>query len=261
MPTYTILGATGKTGGALLDLLEKSPANNINLYVRSKRKLMTQRPELKDAKQIHIFEGAITDISLMKSCLSPNVDAVFATLGVNENHPDIRVNQDAAQSIVAALTEIRFENLAAKIPKIILLSSCSLNERMAHQDPAFLHWMLLKAFSNPYGDLALAQRFLELHKSWLNVTYMQPAGLVEDVQKGHTLSLDKHADGFVSYLDVAAGMIEVAQTDGYEWAGVSPLPKSKDVKFEWNAPPQMLRGLVWHFMPLVGSGLRKIRIF
>ncbi|KAL9632430.1 MAG: hypothetical protein Q9164_005323 [Protoblastenia rupestris] len=261
MPTYTILGATGKTGGSILSLLLQSPANKINLYVRSTRKLLSQNPSLSTNKNITIYQGAVTDIPLIQSCLSPSVDAVFVTLGVNENTPGIRVNQDAAQAIVAALTQIRFADSSAKIPKIVLLSSCSLNEEMSHQDPKFLHWMLLKAFSTPYGDLALAQKFLELHRSWLDVTYMQPAGLVEDAQKGHTLSLNKHADGFVSYLDVAAGMIEVAQTGGYVWEGVSPLPKSKDVKIEWKAPPQMARGLVWHFMPLMGHAMKKIGVF
>ncbi|KAL9131067.1 MAG: hypothetical protein Q9217_000890 [Psora testacea] len=262
MPTYAILGATGKTGGALLTLLLKSSDNKINLYVRSKRKLLTQRPELQTNKgPIRIFEGAVTDVPLMQSCLSPNVDAVFITLGMNENVPGQRVNQDAAHAVVAALCQIRFADLKAKIPKIILLSSCSLNEHMSTQDPVIVHWILTRAFSNPYGDLTLAQQYLEMHKSWLDVTYMQPAGLVEDVQKGHTLSLTHHAPSFVSYLDVAAGMIEVAQTGGYQWVGVSPVPKSKDVKVEWKAPPQMARGLVWHFMPWVGFAMSYIGIF
>ena len=261
MPTYTILGATGKTGGSILALLLQSPENRINLYVRSKRKLLTQRPELQQEKSTRIFEGAISDISLMQSCLAPDVDAVFITLGSNENVPGIRVNQDAAQATVAALCHIRFADSKAKIPKIILLSSCSLNEHLSVQDPAIWHWALLTAFSHVYGDLKLAQQYLELHKSWLDVTYMQPSALVDDVQKGHTLSVDRHAEAFVSYMDVAAGMIEIAKTGGYTWTGVSVLPKANDVKFEWMAPLQIVRGLLWHFMPWVGYVMKYIGVF
>ncbi|KAL9098966.1 MAG: hypothetical protein Q9163_005472 [Psora crenata] len=261
MPAYAILGATGKTGGALLTLLLQSPANQINLYVRSKPKLLTQRPDLRDHKSVRIFEGPITDVALMQSCLAPPLDAVFITLGTNENTPGTRVNQDAAHVVVAACCQMKWADPSARPPKIILLSSASLNDRMTAHDPAILHWILLRAFSNPYSDLALAQRYLELHKSWLDVTYIQPGGLVEDEQKGHTLSLDRHAPSFMSYLDLAAAMIEVAQQDGYQWIGVSPLPKSNQVKVEWRAPPQMMRGLVWHFMPWVGHLMSYIGLF
>ncbi len=84
---------------------------------------------------------------------------------------------------------------------------------------------------------------------------------MEDEQKGHVLSLEESGGGFVSYLDLAAGMIEVAQSDDYQWQGVSVVPTSKDVKFEWKAPKQMVRGLIWHFLPSLGWMGKRLGMF
>jgi len=260
MPTYTIIGATGKTGGSLLNLLLKKPNTTINAYVRSKSKLLAQVPRLEESKSVHIFEGSLMDVKLLKSCLSPNVDAVFCVLGVNENVPGYRVVQDASHAIVAALIQIRLEDPNAKIPKIIMLSSSSLNPRLHADKQAMVHGIVSRAFSNVYADLARAEDYLNLHKSWLDATFIQPGGLVEDEQKGHALSLD-HQKSFLSYLDLAAGMIEVAESDSYKWEGVAVVPTGRDVKFEWKAPPQMARGLVWHFMPWLGGIMANLGAF
>ncbi|KAK4694588.1 hypothetical protein P7C71_g3019, partial [Lecanoromycetidae sp. Uapishka_2] len=260
MPKYAILGTTGKTGGSILTLLLKSPNNTINAYVRSKSKLLSQVPYLQENKSVHIFEGSLTDIDLIASCIS-NVDAIFSTIGVNENTPGTRMIQDSAQAIVAALCQNGPVKDEKRVPKIIFLSSASLNPVMHAHVPKFVQWFVSTAMSNAYADLTLAMDYLRLHKSWLNVTFIQPGGLVEDEQKGHRLSLEDSGGGFVSYLDLAAGMIEVAQSDGYEWKGVSVVPTSKDVKFEWKAPKQLVRGLVWHYLPSIGWIAKYIGVF
>ena len=248
MPTYAIMGATGKTGGALLNLLLKAPDTNIHAYARSKAKLMKLNSDLTENKRVTIFEGSISDVSLIASVLSPNVDVAFCVLGINENTPGICVAQDTAQSVIAALCYIRTKDNNAKLPKLIFLSSASLNPRMLADAPAIAHAIIGRAMSNVYADLAFAERNLRLHKSWLNATFVQPGALVEDEQKGHALSLDR-CSPFVSYLDLAAGMIEIAESGDYRWKGISVMGTSKNVKFEPNAPLQILRGLVWHFAP------------
>lgn len=77
MPAYMILGATGKTGGALLDLLLKTPNTQINAFVRSKAKLLKQKPGLEKKGNVKIFEGSLINIPLMASTLTPKIDAAF----------------------------------------------------------------------------------------------------------------------------------------------------------------------------------------
>lgn len=255
MPTYAILGATGKTGNALLDLLVLAPNNHINAYVRSKAKLLTQRPALANTPNVTIFEGSLSDIPLLASTLGPDVDAAFCVLGSNENIPGIRIAQDAANAVIAALCHIireKKDTTAYKPPKLLFLSSASLNPTMSAKLPAAGKWIIDHGMSHVYADLRCAEETLRLHKSWLDVTFVQPSALTEDVQKGHKLSLTKMADGsaFVSYLDLAAGMVEIAQSgSSYAGMGVAVVATGKDVRFEPNAPAQVLRGLVWCFAP------------
>ena len=261
MPTYTILGATGKTGGALLQLLLKAPDANINAYVRSKSKLQHQTPGLEQNDRVTIFEGPISNVLLIASALTPNVDAAFCVLGLNENIPGTRIAQDTAHSVVAALCQIRTTDVTYKPPKLIFLSSGSLNPHIYQKHP-FAHAFASRAMSNVYMDLSLAETYLRLHESWLNMIFVQPGALVEDEQKGYKLSLDDYAGNspFLSYLDLAAGMIEMAETGEFDGKSVTLQATSKDVKFEPNAPPQLARGLVWHFAPSLYWIFRSLRL-
>ena len=260
MPAYAILGATGKTGNALFNLLLKDSTTKVNCYLRSKSKLLSQFPNIDSNPSMKIFEGALNNIPLLASCIS-DVDAIFCVLGENENTPGIRIAQDGAQSIVAALCHLGLTNGADMVPKVITLSSATINPKMAGDLP-IPHGLLMTALSNAYADLARAEEYLRLHESWLRVTYAQPGGLVEDEQRGHALSLDrKGAEPFVSYWDLAAGMIEIAESGEYNGVGVSIVATSKDVKFEWNAPKQLTRGLVWHYAPSIGSAAKYIGVF
>ena len=146
---------------------------------------------------------------------------------------------------------------------MLLLSSATINPRMYENESAILHWILMTALSNTYADEVRAEEFLKLHQSWLKVTFVQPGGLVEDVQRGHAFSLDRKGDipPFISYPDLAAGMIEIAETGQFEGLGVSVVPTSKDVKFEWNSPKQIIRGMVWRFAPSFGWALKYFGFF
>lgn len=123
MPTYAILGATGKIGGALVDLLVQDPKTYINPYVRSKAKLLTQEPAIENAQNVKIFEGSLSDVSFLAFTLVPDVDAAFYVLAINENTPGTCIAQDTVNSIIAALCYNREKNIDYKPPKIIVLSS------------------------------------------------------------------------------------------------------------------------------------------
>lgn len=101
--------------------------------------------------------------------------------------------------------------------------------------------MVQTAFSYTYADLALAEAYLRLHKSWLDVTFITPRVLVEDEQKGHVLTMD-HVKAFLSYPDLAAGMIEVAESGSYDWKQVGVSPTGKNVKIEYVVFPNPILG-------------------
>ncbi|KAL2051773.1 hypothetical protein ABVK25_007929 [Lepraria finkii] len=151
-------------------------------------------------------------------------------------------------------------NGAKKVAKIICLSSASLNPRIGANEPRLLLWVVQTAFSYTYADLALAEAYLRLHKSWLDVTFMTPGVLVEDEQKGHVLTMD-NVKAFLSYPDLAAGMIEVAESGSYDWKQVGVSPTGKNVKIEWKAPKQMAKGLVFHFTPWLGRMAQYVGLF
>ncbi|KAI4123247.1 MAG: hypothetical protein LQ338_005359 [Usnochroma carphineum] len=247
MPTYAVLGATGATGSNILKLLIKNPQNTINVYARSRSKLLAQAPDIASNKSVKIFTGDLTDTALIASCLK-NTDAIFSTVASNDNMPGTHIAQDTAQSIVVALMEIRMTEPKAKIPTIVWLSSASVNPHFYNQGPAFVHWLLANSFSYVYTDLAHAEKYLKMHQKWLKVVFIQPGGLVEDKQHGHALSLEKQKT-FLSYADLAAGMIEVAEKGGYDWQAVAVVPTTNDTAIEWSVPGKMIKGLTFHFAP------------
>jgi hypothetical protein len=116
-----------------------------------------QHPGLETNDRVKIFEGSISDVSLIASALSPRVDAAFCVLGINENTPAIRIAQDTAQAVVAALCLI---DVNGKPPRLIFLSSVSLNRRISASEPAIANAIIKRAFSNLYADLALCGEIL-----------------------------------------------------------------------------------------------------
>ena len=236
MPTFAVLGATGSTGQALLNILLQSPKNTVNAYVRSKAKLQKLSPQYQGNENLHIFEGALGDVGLLADCIS-NTSAVLCVLGANENEPGIRVAQDAAHSIVAACCRLRAQDSNVNLPRIIFLTSATINPRLCRDLPTVAYWALHTAFSYLYDDLEHAEAYFRLHKDWLDVTFIQPGGLVHDTPKGHSLSLERQQT-FLSYPDLAAGIIEAAVASGeeYSWKGVSVVPTSNNTKVEWRVP-------------------------
>lgn len=160
----------------------------------------------------------------------------------------MRIAQDSAHGLVVAICHIRAQDPHYKPPRLIFLSSATVNPRISRNSPWLVHHVVYRALAYAYRDLELAEQFMRLHESWLNATFVQPGALTEDVQKGHALSLDD-CPSFVSYLDLAAGMIEIAESGKYEWQGVSVMGTGKDIRFEPKAPKQILRGFLFNFFP------------
>lgn len=82
------------------------------------------------------------------------------------------------------------------------------------------------------------------------MTFMMPGGLTHDIQQGHELSTERQQT-FISFLDLAAGMIEVADSGG-EWEGkhVSViLSKGRKAKFEWGVPVMLEKRVICYYCP------------
>lgn len=250
MPSYAVLGATGNTGQALLQVLLQSPDNHIHAYCRSKSKLERVCPVAADNKQVQVFEGSLEDVSLLADCIR-GTRAVFLTVAIIDNMPGCTIAMDTARVVVAALKKLKTESDAtAKLPKLMVLSSASLEDSFCGDVPALVHRVLSTAVSNLYKDLAEAESFLRAEQSWISTTFIKPGGLVHDQQKGHEISMTT-AKTPLSFLDLAAGMVEVADGDDgrYDMKNVSVLATANDVLFPWDGVYFIFTGLLYHFFP------------
>lgn len=235
MPSYAVLGATGQTGNAVLSVLLQSDKNHINAYCRSKSKLLSQFPEHATDDRLQIFEGSLSDTQLLANCCR-GVRAVFLTVAVKGNEPGCRIAQDTAGRVIAAMERLRSETPScsdkAELPRLIVLSSASTSAHLCRNMPRLAHALLYRANWNIYTDLEAAEALLRSQSSWLDTVYIKPGALSHDVQGGHVLSTEQQASP-VSFLDVAAGMVECADEGEGRWTGreVSVLPKAEKVKF------------------------------
>lgn len=250
MSSYAILGATGSTGSSILQLLSSSSNNNINVLVRSSSKLRQVAPFSTNNPKINVFEADISDIDTLSQCLT-GTKAVFLTVAIVDNKPGCTIADDTAHAVVKALNMIKKSHSNFKPPRLVVLSSASVDDKFWTNSPSFIHSMIYAAMSNIYGDLAKSEAYLRTQDDWLQSTFVMPGGIVHDVQRGHELSTTTQQT-FVSFLDVAAAMIEVADEVGDRWDGqrVSVVLKSgQKARFEWFAPVVLAKGLLINFFP------------
>ena len=124
-----------------------------------------------------------------------------------------------------------------------------------------MHAMLLKAASHVYHDLQVAEEFLRTYQGnergkLFHLTFVKPGGLVQDVQKGHVLSLEA-SKTFTSFVDCAAGMVEIGRSrdpgawDGKEVSVNSAVAGGASVGLAegFGLFRALLKGLLFHFLP------------
>lgn len=244
MSAYAILGATGQVGGSILQVLGENPENRINVLVRSRSKLEHSYPPIVSNPNIHVFEGSISDTPTLASCLKV-ARAAFLCVAVTENKPGVTISVDTAHAVIKALQSLQSRDRAFKPPRLVILSSASLDDKFWRTVPSFVHNLMYAANSHIYDDLARAETYLRQHEDWLDMTFVMPGGLSHDVRQGHELSSERQQT-FISFLDLAAGMVEVANADE-RWEGkhVSVLLKEgRKAKIEWWAPVLLGKGLL-----------------
>ncbi|KAL2195266.1 putative NAD-dependent epimerase/dehydratase [Corynascus similis CBS 632.67] len=258
--TYAVLGATGNCGAALIENLLKHEDTRINAYCRNTEKLMRLFPDIKAEGRVKIFEGNIQDIELLASCIR-NCQAVFLVVSTNDNIPGCRLSQDTAAAAIQALLNIQQQCGAEDgdhgvmrmvTPKLVLLSSGTIDEQFSRHVPLMLQPILLRSASYVYRDLIETEKLLRAQQDWLTTIYIKPGALSIDIQRGHALSLTDQ-DSPVSYLDLAAAMIEAAEdeTGRYENRNVSVVNTNGAAKFPTGTPLCILMGLLRHFFPFL----------
>ena len=249
MAHHAIFGATGNCGSSLIQVLLLSPDTKIHAYCRNKAKLTKMFPKAVESKRVQIFEGQIDNVDLFASCIR-GCKTVFLVVSMNDNMPGVRVSQDTTITLLSALKKLKAADSGTKMPKIVVLSSSSLEPRLCQKTPAWFHWIILRANSNVYEDLRQQERMLRAEQDWLTSIFIKPGGLVCDQRRGHRLDFDEQQT-FVSYLDLAAGMVEAAEDpdNRYDMKDVSVNNIGGSAKFPPMLPLLFIVGILRHFFP------------
>lgn len=259
MSTYAILGATGSTGLSILQILGASPTAKVNVLVRSRSKLESLYPSLPSNPNITVFEGSISDHAILTSCLA-HTNAAFLTVASTFNALGTRIAQDTGHAVVAALQQLRKDagSTPYKPPRLVVLSSASLDDKFWGTAPSFVHRFMWNANIHIYTDLEKQESYLRSHEDWLTCVFVMPGGLTHDVQKGHEISTERQQT-FLGWLDLAAAMVEVADEGEGRWDGgrVSVVLKGgQKARFEWMAPVVLAKGFMCYMFPWLEKWLR-----
>ncbi|KAK4994950.1 hypothetical protein LTR66_005132 [Elasticomyces elasticus] len=119
------------------------------------------------------------------------------------------MSQDITKAVIEALRLSRARDSTTAMPKLVLLSSSTIDDYLSRDVPAFFHQILRRSGSHVYRDIQEAENLIRAEEKWLTGIYIKPGALSVDLQRGHALSLtSQHSP--VSYLDLAAAMIEAA---------------------------------------------------
>ncbi|KAJ9142413.1 putative NAD-dependent epimerase/dehydratase [Pleurostoma richardsiae] len=248
MDCYAVLGSTGNCGTALIQILLQRPNVKIHAYCRDKSKLKRLLPGIESNSQVRIFEGSIDNVKLLSSLLR-GCRTVFLVVSTNDNVPGCRLSYDTALGVIRALESIR-ESDTATLPKLVLLSSATIDDHLSRHVPFLLRLLLLRSASHVYEDLRQTEKFLRAQEHWLTTIYVKPGALSVDLQRGHALSFtDENSP--LSYLDLSAAMVEaVDDAEGkYDGRTVSVVNTHGRAKFPSGTPLCILTGLLRHFFP------------
>ncbi|KAI1328251.1 putative NAD-dependent epimerase/dehydratase [Xylariaceae sp. FL0255] len=250
MSTYAVLGATGNCGTALIQTILDRPDTRVHAYCRNKAKLLRLLPQVKSEPRCEVFEGSIGDIELLKDCVQ-DCTAVFQVVSTNDNIPGCQLSQDTAKCLIKVLEGLKSSG-THRVPKVILLSSATLDEHLSRHTPRLLRKILLCSASYVYNDLRETERLFRAQEDWLTTIYIKPGALSIDEKRGHVLSLTDE-ESPLSYLDLAGAMIEAADDEEGKWdmRNVGVINKNGRAKFPSGTPVCILLGLARHFFPFL----------
>lgn len=248
-PSYAVLGSTGNCGLALIDNLLRTPHVKINAYCRNRSKLERLLPPAQKNGPLEIFEGSSTNTAIIASCVR-GCRAVFLVVSTNDNVPNCTMSQDITRTVIEALRAIRKQEPTTAMPKLVLLSSSTIDEYLSRDVPAFFHQVLRRSGSHVYADIHKAENMIRAEEKWLTGIYIKPGALSVDLQRGHALSLTNQ-ESPISYLDLAAAMIEAADdpTGQFDSRNVGVVNTNGAASFPSGTPLCILLGLLRHYFP------------
>lgn len=248
--SYAILGATGNCGTALMELLLNNTDVKIKAYCRNKDKLFRLVPAAANNPRVEVFPGSILDADLLGKAMY-GCKAVFLTATTNDNVPGCHISQDLAHTVIKALEQIKSEPNPPPMPRLALLSSATIDPWISRKNP-WVNAIVRRSAWHVYRDLELAEEFLRQHEDWVKCIYIKPGGLSVDIQRGHKLTLDDE-ESFVSYLDIAAGMIEAVEDPDGKWdnKNVGVVNAGGKAKFPKGTPKCIICGLLTFYFPFL----------
>ena len=220
MPTYTLLGATGSTGSAILRyiLSQTLPELQLKILVRSKQKLLQTFPGLEESKGlvVRIFEGISTERAVLERCLE-DADVVFMCVAQNESRSGMSLSHDTVKAIRDTLrTLLKLKGDDYKPPTVVQLRSASLNPSLARQVPRFVHRTVSFCLHYSHVDMKRACTVYQhaAHEGLLDYIFVDPP-TIHDPQgrecTGYKLISTEKQDTALSYADLGASMCELAE--------------------------------------------------
>jgi hypothetical protein len=260
MPTHALLGATGATGSAVLRCYLDNPPNDLtlNIFIRSKAKLLKAFPDLESTPSIHITitEAPLTDGKVLQTCLRGS-EVIHMCIATNDAKPGNSVSQDGAQAIIAALTELRVGKHSSYIkPIILIIRAAPLNPDLERHMPGLVKKWLWFVLYHIYSDLEKASKIYEDAASGLlDYVFVDPPALFDaegPERTGHRLILEGdtgEASAGVNYADLGAAFMEILDRKD-ECVGKSVgVSATGAVREEWSTllwyQLEGLKGRVW----------------
>jgi oxidoreductase AflX len=250
MPTHALLGATGATGSAVLRCYLDVPPKDLtlNIFIRSKEKLLKAFPNLESTSSIRISitEAPLTDNQALQTCLR-GAEVVHMCIATNDAKPGNSVSQDGAHAITAALTALEATQPSSYVkPTILVIRAAPLNPEVEGHMPALVSRWLWFVLYHVYSDLEKASKIYEnATMGLLDYVFVDPPALFDaegPERTGHRLILGGdtgEASAGVNYADLGAAFVEIADRKA-EFVGKSVgVSATGKVREEW-------RTLLWY---------------
>ncbi|KAK3670272.1 hypothetical protein LTR78_009826 [Recurvomyces mirabilis] len=250
MPTYALLGATGSTGSAVLRCLLSDPAQTtdkitLNIFIRSKSKLMRLFPDIQSTTRsnihINIIESTPDDTPGLQKALR-DAEIIFQCIAANDVTPKVSVAEDTVKAVLKAMRGLHEEQGEGYVtPAVLQLRAAPLNETFSHQSPWLIESMIKFALHYTYSDI---QRGCDLFVSAkkMNPTLLGyifvDTGAVHDADgtecTGHRLTIEGPLAPAISYADTGAGMCEIARrVEEFKGLGVGIVATGR-VRLTWG---------------------------
>jgi len=152
-----------------------------------------------DHSLVQIFETVdISDIDVLVNCIRGS-KAIFLCVTTGNSVPGCtpRLEEDGG---------------AEKLPRLVMLSlvEAEVKPYFWKDFPGPIRSISYAANSNLYNDLVAVERHLRQYRDWVNFCIVKPGDILWDIARGHEVRFDKQQT-FISYTDLAAGMLEVAR--------------------------------------------------